>query len=137
MLLSRLRVTSLQRLRATPCRTSIRPDQQYQSRVLQPQAINIRFIATKRDIQKSISTLYFQRRPTSQTLPRTMTNSRSHTGHHHHHHDNTYLISKDKKDAGVRITRIGLYSNLGMALAKGIGGYIFHSQSMIADAWVC
>jgi hypothetical protein len=141
MLLSQFRVTSLQRLRATPCRTSKRPHQQYRSRVLQPQAIdhsgNIHFVATKRDIQNSISTPYFQRRPTSRTLPRVMTNSRSHAGHHHHHHhDNTYLISKNKKDAGVRITRIGLYSNLGMALAKGIGGYIFHSQSMIADAWV-
>jgi len=35
----------------------------------------------------------------------------------------------------VRITRIGLYSNLGMAIAKGAGGYMFNSQSMIADAW--
>jgi divalent metal cation (Fe/Co/Zn/Cd) transporter len=56
-------------------------------------------------------------------------------GHHHHHHDNAYLTSKNKNDAGVRITRIGLYSNLGMAIAKGAGGYAFNSQSMIADAW--
>jgi hypothetical protein len=56
-------------------------------------------------------------------------------GHHHHHHDNVYLTSKNKSDAGVRITRIGLYSNLGMAIAKGAGGYAFNSQSMIADAW--
>ncbi|PQE30655.1 cation efflux family protein [Rutstroemia sp. NJR-2017a WRK4] len=66
----------------------------------------------------------------------TTTQTRSHGGHsHHHHHDNTYLTSKNKKDAGVRITRIGLYSNLGMALAKGVGGYLFNSQSMLADAW--
>ncbi|RFU25858.1 hypothetical protein B7463_g10481, partial [Scytalidium lignicola] len=65
------------------------------------------------------------------------TQTRAHMGHshHHHHHDNTYLISSNKKDAGVRITRIGLYSNLGMAIAKGVGGYCFNSQSMIADAW--
>ena len=65
------------------------------------------------------------------------TQTRSHAGHshHHHHHDNTYLTSKNKNDAGVRITRIGLYSNLGMAVAKGVGGYAFNSQSMIADAW--
>ncbi|OAA65726.1 cation efflux family protein [Niveomyces insectorum RCEF 264] len=56
-------------------------------------------------------------------------------GHHHHHHDNVYLTSQNKKDAGVRITRLGLYCNLGMALAKGAGGYAFNSQSMIADAW--
>jgi divalent metal cation (Fe/Co/Zn/Cd) transporter len=38
------------------------------------------------------------------------------------------LLSKNKNDAGVRITRIGLYVNLGMAVSKGIGGYAFHSQ---------
>ncbi|KAK1751640.1 cation efflux family-domain-containing protein [Echria macrotheca] len=61
---------------------------------------------------------------------------RGHAGHgHHHHHDNVYLTSQNKNDAGVRITRIGLYSNLGMAVAKGAGGYMFNSQSMVADAW--
>jgi len=65
----------------------------------------------------------------------TQTQTRSHGGHSHHHHDNTYLTSTNKNDAGVRITRIGLYSNLGMAVAKGVGGYVFNSQSMIADAW--
>lgn len=64
------------------------------------------------------------------------TQTRGHAGHsHHHHHDNVYLTSSNKNDAGVRITRIGLYSNLGMAIAKGAGGYFFMSQSMIADAW--
>ncbi|KAM3148895.1 hypothetical protein ABEW05_010863 [Botrytis cinerea] len=67
----------------------------------------------------------------------TTTQTRSHVGHshHHHHHDNTYLTSTNKNDAGVRITRIGLYSNLGMAVAKGVGGYMFNSQAMLADAW--
>lgn len=64
----------------------------------------------------------------------TTTQTRAHS-HHHHHHDNTYLTSTNKNDAGVRITRIGLFSNLGMAIAKGFGGYAFNSQSMIADAW--
>lgn len=63
--------------------------------------------------------------------------TRQHAGHSHshHHHDNTYLTSANKKDAGVRITRIGLYVNLGMAIGKGIGGYFFHSQALIADAF--
>ena len=56
-------------------------------------------------------------------------------GGHHHHHDNSYLTSHNKNDAGVRITRVGLYCNLGMAIAKGAGGYYFNSQSMVADAW--
>lgn len=46
--------------------------------------------------------------------------TRSHSGHKHghghHHHDNVYLTSTNKNDTGVRITRIGLFSNLGMAI---------------------
>ena len=34
----------------------------------------------------------------------------------------------------MRITRIGLLVNLAMAVGKGVGGYIFHSQALIADA---
>ena len=63
--------------------------------------------------------------------------SREHSGHahHHHHHDNTYLTSKNKNDAGVRITRIGLFVNLFMAIGKGLGGWTFNSQALIADAF--
>ncbi|PFH61019.1 hypothetical protein XA68_18384 [Ophiocordyceps unilateralis] len=61
--------------------------------------------------------------------------TRCHGSHHHHHHDNTYLISADKNDSGVRITRIGLLCNLGMAVAKFVGGWAFNSKSMTADAW--
>jgi cation diffusion facilitator family transporter len=62
--------------------------------------------------------------------------TRSHAGHSHsHHHDNTYLTSTNRKDAGVRITRIGLLVNLGMAIGKGAGGYVFHSQALIADGF--
>ncbi|CAI7657583.1 unnamed protein product [Penicillium bialowiezense] len=66
-----------------------------------------------------------------------MTQTRGHGshGHHHHHHDNTYLTSSNKSDAGVRITRIGLLANLCMAIGKFIGGYVFHSQALIADAY--
>ncbi|CAI7658907.1 unnamed protein product [Penicillium pancosmium] len=72
-----------------------------------------------------------------------MTQSRGHGGHshghghghHHHHHDNVYLTSTNKHDAGVRITRIGLVANLAMAIGKFIGGYMFHSQALIADAY--
>lgn len=55
--------------------------------------------------------------------------------HHHHHHDNVYLTSQNKNDAGVRITRIGLLVNLAMAIGKFVGGYIFHSQALVADAY--
>lgn len=59
---------------------------------------------------------------------------RSHMGHSHshgHHHDNTFLTSKNKDDPGVRITKIGLYVNVGMAIGKGIGGYAFNSQAYV------
>lgn len=63
--------------------------------------------------------------------------ARPHSGHshQHHHHDNTYLVSTNKKDAGVRITRIGLYVNFCMAIFKGLGGYFLNSQSLVADAF--
>lgn len=59
--------------------------------------------------------------------------ARGHMGHSHshHHHDNTYLTSANKNDPGVRITRVGLYVNLGMAIAKGAGGYAFNSQAYV------
>lgn len=70
---------------------------------------------------------------TQNSLDQAQSRSHSHHGHshghHHHHHDNTYLTSKNKSDPGVRITRIGLYVNLGMAIAKGAGGYVFNSQA--------
>jgi hypothetical protein len=55
---------------------------------------------------------------------------RLHSGHSHNHEDRSFLVSPNKQDAGVRITRIGLFVNLGMAIGKGIGGYVFHSQGM-------
>ncbi|KAL8766115.1 MAG: hypothetical protein Q9209_007013 [Squamulea sp. 1 TL-2023] len=69
-----------------------------------------------------------------------LSHDRLHAGHSHsqghsHQHDNTYLTSKNKKDAGVRITRIGLYVNLLMAICKGTGGYVFNSQALVADAF--
>ncbi|KAF2093664.1 putative cation efflux family protein [Rhizodiscina lignyota] len=72
--------------------------------------------------------------PASLGPPLTRTHS-SHSHHSHHsHQDNVYLTSTNKNDAGVRITRIGLYVNLGMAVGKGVGGYVFHSQALLADA---
>ena len=66
------------------------------------------------------------------------TQIRQHAGHsrgHGHSHDNTYLVSANKNDAGVKITRIGLFVNLGMAIGKGFGGYVFNSQALIADGF--
>lgn len=66
-----------------------------------------------------------------------LVHSQEHSGHSHshHHHDNTYLTSTNRRDAGVRITRIGLFVNLFMAVGKGFGGWFFNSQALIADAF--
>lgn len=42
--------------------------------------------------------------------------------------------NSSKEDDAVRITRWGLYSNAGMVVVKGVGGYFLNSQSLIADA---
>ncbi|KAJ5482517.1 Cation efflux protein [Penicillium sp. IBT 31633x] len=102
-----------------------------------------RRILTSTPFLKDASSFLFHSRPRSILRPATtslvMTQARGHGhshGHgHHHHHDNTYLTSTNKSDAGVRITRIGLVANLCMAIGKFIGGYVFHSQSLIADAY--
>lgn len=130
-------------LRLNP-RTHICNSQQRQTRVLQTAAFNCAILnSCSREnihlrslpkLQLSANPLDPRQRPMA-ALEKTQTRSHAGHSHHHHHHDNTYLVSKNKKDAGVRITRIGLYSNLGMAVVKGAGGYIFNSQSMIADAW--
>lgn len=71
----------------------------------------------------------------------TMEQTRGHFGHshhgHHHHHDTTFLTSTDKNDAGVRITRVGLFVNLGMAIAKGVGGYVFNSKAYVQVPCAC
>ncbi|CAG7949102.1 unnamed protein product [Penicillium nalgiovense] len=92
-------------------------------------------------VLKDASSFIFHSRPrfiprsTSLAMTQTRDHGHSHGHGHHHHHDNTYLTSKNKHDAGVRITRIGLVANLCMAIGKFIGGYVFNSQSLIADAY--
>jgi hypothetical protein len=134
---TRLRMPISRGLSSPPC---LRPDQRIQSRVLQASTTIIlsHLPNSLKPCPSLSSSAYYQfRNRPSVTGPAktfTMTHSSSRAGHSHHH-DNTYLISKNKNDAGVRITRIGLAANLGMAVAKGVGGYLFHSQAMIADAF--
>lgn len=44
------------------------------------------------------------------------------------------MQNSSSEDPAVRITRWGLYSNAGMVVVKGVGGYMLNSQSLIADA---
>ena len=81
------------------------------------------------------SSNYFRRCLSPIMSSTTLTRPHSGHSHQHHHHDNTYLLSTNKKDAGVRITRIGLYVNFCMAIGKGLGGYFLNSQSLVADAF--
>ncbi|CAE7002831.1 Mitochondrial metal transporter 2 [Pyrenophora teres f. teres] len=54
------------------------------------------------------------------------------TNYHHHHDDS--LLSKHKNGASVRITKIGLYVNLGIAVSKCLGRCVFNSRALVADA---
>lgn len=133
-----LRTSLSLRLKA-PCLSSLLRTHRHQTRVLQTAALDYQTTpSSTRPSPVSFNRLGSRLLPVMATLTQTQTRAQSghsHSHGHHHHHDNTFLTSKNKNDAGVRITRIGLYSNLGMAIAKGVGGYTFNSQSMIADAW--
>ena len=88
----------------------------------------------------NLPTLSYASNIRNQALPAAMgalNHARTHAGHSHHghSHDNTYLTSTNKNDAGVKVTRLGLYVNLGMAVSKGVGGYYFNSQALVADAF--
>ena len=114
------------------------------SRLLNVKKGQTRILVTCRPRQKSsLLTQALSNRPSppSSLLAESSTTTmqtRSHFGHshhgHHHHHDTTFLTSTDKNDAGVRITRVGLFVNLGMAIAKGFGGYAFNSKACVTLA---
>ena len=132
--------TAAPQLRRSKCPFNpLRPHQPQLCRIYQTASpLRLQTGHVQRSLPSIYSTLNRNRRH-RRSLRVMATQSRSHSGgghsHHSHSHDNVYLTSQNKNDAGVRITRIGLYSNLGMAIAKGAGGYVFNSQAMIADAW--
>lgn len=61
-----------------------------------------------------------------------------HSHSHSHLHQPNELLSTNRetilKNPAVRITWIGMLVNIGLVISKGIGGVVFHSQSLIADA---
>ncbi|KAK8226584.1 cation efflux family-domain-containing protein [Phyllosticta capitalensis] len=70
----------------------------------------------------------------------TATQTRGHAGHghghgHHHHTDPSLLLSNNKNDAAVRITRLGLFLNIVLAIGKGVAGYYWNSKMLIGDAF--
>lgn len=61
--------------------------------------------------------------------------SHEHSLFHSHTHQHNDLLSKGfLTNPAVRITWIGLIVNVFMAGAKGLGGVVFHSQALVADA---
>lgn len=56
-------------------------------------------------------------------------------GHHHHGTDPALLLSSDKNDAAVRITRLGLLLNVVLAVGKGFAGYYWNSKSAFSPAF--
>ncbi|KAI9007068.1 cation efflux family-domain-containing protein [Gaertneriomyces semiglobifer] len=56
----------------------------------------------------------------------------SHHGHGHSHHGHALI---DRHTAqGTRVTVAGLGLNLGLTAAKGVGGVLWHSSSLLAEA---
>ncbi|VVT47446.1 uncharacterized protein SAPINGB_P001715 [Magnusiomyces paraingens] len=65
--------------------------------------------------------------------------SHSHSlfGHSHSHSSADSVFVQEHgglKNPAIRITWIGLLANLSMAIGKGIGGIVFHSQALLADS---
>ena len=130
------------RIGKLPIHTSVTPCRALQltQRVLQHPNLRYGFISSIHvaghytyGLKHPSTAPYKQLKPTMTSLVQ----SHQHSGHSHphHHHDNTYLTSTNKSDAGVRITRVGLFVNLFMAVGKGLGGWLFNSQALIADAF--
>lgn len=58
-------------------------------------------------------------------------------GHTHSHSSSESVFTQEKgglRNPAIRITWVGLLVNLGMAVGKGTGGVVFHSQALLADA---
>lgn len=58
-------------------------------------------------------------------------------GHSHSHSAADSIFVQEHgglKNPAIRITWIGLLSNVGMAIGKGVGGIVFHSQALLADS---
>ena len=60
----------------------------------------------------------------------------SHSHTHNHSHNPLLILSSEefRKNPGVKITWIGLATNVGIAIGKFTGGIVFHSQALLADA---
>lgn len=56
-------------------------------------------------------------------------------GDHDHSHGGAQIILDQHNKDAVRITKIGLASNVALVISKGVGGVVFHSSSLLADAW--
>lgn len=72
------------------------------------------------------------------TLGTMLTRTPQHANHTHSHGlgNPMLVLSKEqfKTNPGVRITWIGLLTNVGLAVGKFTGGVVFHSQALIADS---
>ncbi|KAG2233376.1 cation efflux family-domain-containing protein [Thamnidium elegans] len=61
---------------------------------------------------------------------------RQHGSHGHHHHDADLINSlKSSSKRGTRITVIGLASNVGLTITKGVAGWVMNSASLLAEAF--
>ncbi|KAI9482731.1 MAG: cation efflux family-domain-containing protein [Benjaminiella poitrasii] len=94
-------------------------------------------IVTKRMLTQKSSTLLHvhQQRSPLVTRMTMLSGVRYHGSHGHHHHDADIMASlKTSSKRGTRITIIGLASNVGLTVTKGIAGWVMNSASLLAEA---
>ncbi|KAL0571153.1 mitochondrial metal transporter [Marasmius crinis-equi] len=60
--------------------------------------------------------------------------SHSHGEDDHHGTEQIMAALQGSGDRGSQITLLGLYSNIGLTIAKGLAGWFLHSASLLADA---
>ncbi|KAI7875807.1 cation efflux protein [Lichtheimia hyalospora FSU 10163] len=68
------------------------------------------------------------------TLLRRTHKTHSGASHDHHHHVDLLTTMQQSGQKGMRITIIGLASNVGLTVTKGVTGWAMNSAALLADA---
>ncbi|CAO3657453.1 unnamed protein product [Mucor hiemalis] len=80
------------------------------------------------------STLYRPSPPLTRIQPIVLGGIRHHGSHGHHHDADLINSLKSSSKKGSRITMIGLASNVGLTVTKGVAGWVMNSASLLAEA---
>ncbi|KAI7906185.1 cation efflux family-domain-containing protein [Cokeromyces recurvatus] len=90
---------------------------------------------TKRMLTQKSTFFYVRQRPPLMNRMALLGSVRYHGSHHHHHDADLMTSLKTSSKRGTRITVIGLASNVGLTVTKGIAGWVMNSASLLAEAF--